>query len=334
MRTALLLSSLLALAACDQEYNISSNPDAFGEANPAKLETPTRTDRVLQITSPEVDVLWVVDNSCSMSEEQAAIAANFPLFMEYFLDSALDYHIGVVSTDMDDRNHQGLLRSAGEQLWIDTETDDAITRFGRMANLGINGSADEEGRAAAYTALELRAENDGFLRGEKAGLHIIVVSDEDDYSGTNPISRPEFVEYLLNLKEDPELVTFSSVVGPPGGCGGGGIFDEAEPGDNYFAITNEVGGVMHSICSEDWSRTLDDLGLLASGLKQEFFLAELPVDGTIKVTVVDQGDTFKLQEDRDWVYNDGRNSITLTDYTPPPLAQIEITYDLLKAQQN
>ena len=134
MRTALLLSSLLALAACDQEYNISSNPDAFGEANPAKLETPTRTDRVLQITSPEVDVLWVVDNSCSMSEEQAAIAANFPLFMEYFLDSALDYHIGVVSTDMDDRNHQGLLRSAGEQLWIDTETDDAITRFGRMAN--------------------------------------------------------------------------------------------------------------------------------------------------------------------------------------------------------
>ncbi len=334
MRTAFLLSALVTLAACDQEYNISSDPDAYGKPNPAVLETPKRTDRVLQITSPEVDVLWVVDNSCSMSEEQEAIASNFPQFMEYFLDSSLDYHIGVVSTDMDDPQQSGLLRPAGGGMrWIDTETDDALARFREMSRLGTDGSADEKGRAAAFTALELRAENDGFLRGEKAGLHIIVVSDEDDYSGANPITINEFVEYLLNLKEDPELVTFSSVVGPPTGCGGGGIFDEAEPGDDYFAITEQVGGVMHSICTEDWSRTLDDLGLLASGLKQEFFLAELPVPGTIEVTVIDQGADFELQEGRDWDYNEGRNSITLTDYTPPPLAQIEITYELLKGQQ-
>ena len=85
---------------------------------------------MLQITSPEVDVLWVVDNSCSMSEEQEAIASNFPQFMEYFLDSSLDYHIGVVSTDMDDPQQSGLLRPAGGGMrWIDTETDDALARF-------------------------------------------------------------------------------------------------------------------------------------------------------------------------------------------------------------
>ncbi|MFT4623414.1 MAG: hypothetical protein ACI8PZ_002070, partial [Myxococcota bacterium] len=246
MRGTLLLPVLLTLVACDQEYNISSDPDAYGDPNSQKLETPSRTDRVLQITNPEVDILWVIDNSCSMSEEQDELAANFPEFMAYFLDSSLDYHIGVVSTDMDDRSHSGLLQSAGGGMrWIDTETDDAVMRFSQMTRLGTDGSADEQGRAAAYTALELRAENDGFLRGEKAGLHVIVVSDEDDYSRDSPISSEEFIEYMLNLKEDPELVTFSSIVGPPTGCGGGGPLGDAEPGDNYFALTDAIGGVMH-----------------------------------------------------------------------------------------
>ena len=50
---------------------------------------------MLQTTVQAVDVLWVVDTSCSMAQEQTQLAENFEGFMTHFLDSGLDYHIGV-----------------------------------------------------------------------------------------------------------------------------------------------------------------------------------------------------------------------------------------------
>ncbi len=334
MRPATFLVPGVLLVGC-QEYNISSQPDAFGKNNPLELETPTRTDRVLQVTIPEVDVLWVVDNSCSMDDEQRAITANFPRFMEYFVDSGLDYHVGLVSTDMDDAQHQGKLQPAGHdgELWLDPDTPDPVERFGRMASLGVNGSGTEKGLAAAYSALELRPENDGFVRGPEAGLHVIVVSDEDDQSGGNPIAIPEFIEYMLGLKEDPELVTWSSVVTPAERCSGGLAGVDETPGDRYFDLTLGIGGIMHSICTDDWGAVLADLGEQAAAMRREFFLAELPVPGTVEVAVTDEGARYELDEGIDWEYDGGRNSVVLIDYVPPPFAEIEITYALLKGHQ-
>ncbi len=50
----------------------------------------------------KVDFLFVIDNSGSMAEEQAALIASFPKFIEAIkttLDMAQDYHIMVVDTD-------------------------------------------------------------------------------------------------------------------------------------------------------------------------------------------------------------------------------------------
>ena len=61
-----------------------------------------------------MDVLWVIDNSCSMLEEQTTLINNFGAFIGYFLDSQLDWHIGVTSTDMTNGGEpgtQGILRS-------------------------------------------------------------------------------------------------------------------------------------------------------------------------------------------------------------------------------
>ena len=66
----------------------------------------------MQVTVPSVDVLWVIDNSCSMTEEQQALTDNFNKFVQYFVGSGLDYHIGVVSTNWDNESgdHRGKLR--------------------------------------------------------------------------------------------------------------------------------------------------------------------------------------------------------------------------------
>ena len=39
----------------------------------------------------DVDVLWVVDNSCSMDEEMQQVATNFASFIDEFVDLGLNY---------------------------------------------------------------------------------------------------------------------------------------------------------------------------------------------------------------------------------------------------
>ncbi len=73
-----------------------------------------------ELPSGKVDLLFVVDNSCSMSAYQAALADTFPVVSNYFYGSGIDFHVGVVSTDTDDPSHSGRLRQAGGQKWIDT----------------------------------------------------------------------------------------------------------------------------------------------------------------------------------------------------------------------
>ena len=47
----------------------------------------------------QVDILFVVDNSFSMAEEQAGLDENFSLFLEQLINANADFRLGVVSTE-------------------------------------------------------------------------------------------------------------------------------------------------------------------------------------------------------------------------------------------
>jgi hypothetical protein len=320
------------LFACT-EYEIGNKGKIWGEPNPPELESPVQLDRIVQAPTPAVDVLWVIDNSTSMVEEQAALSANFAAFIDYFLDSGLDWHVGVVSTDMGNSNHQGKLRTANGVRFLDEDTTELLATFKSMVTISSTmTSTIESGRAAAYTALETRRNgyNDGFYR-DAASLAVVVISDENDYSGNTPVTRNEFVDWMLNLKTSPDKVNFSSIVGPPGGCP-----TAIEAGTDYISVTNSVGGILWSICNNDWATVLDELGMQASGLKREFFLSQLPVVDSIEVWVVFDGITYTFDEgecDDCYTYDPARNSITFNTFVPDPLAEVHIEYDVLAAEQ-
>jgi len=56
------------------------------------------TDTFGQEASPNVDILFVVDNSASMKEEQAALAAGFQAFIDEIENASADWHIGIITT--------------------------------------------------------------------------------------------------------------------------------------------------------------------------------------------------------------------------------------------
>ncbi|MBK6683507.1 MAG: hypothetical protein IPG45_03475 [Deltaproteobacteria bacterium] len=101
-------------------------------------EPETQVDELKQKPAALVDILWVVDNSGSMQEEQAALAANFEKFITGLTTcqgsgmandicdfntkkcavsgapcNPPDYHIGVISTDVRTPTDTGRLRRVG-----------------------------------------------------------------------------------------------------------------------------------------------------------------------------------------------------------------------------
>lgn len=319
---------LVATSACDPEGPDITRVDPVDNPD-APIAAETRTDRHSQVGVPAVDVLWVVDNSRSMFEEQQALSNNFTSFMRYFEEAGMDYHIAVTTTGWDSDEERGKLRTStdarGNSIqFIDADVRDPEVAFREMALIGTDGPMDEKGRAQVYSALEINLDdNYEFLR-DDAFLSVIVLSDEDDFSGDVPIGHDPFVSWLENLKGEPGKVSFSSIVGPDGGCG------NAEEGSEYLSITRAIGGVEHSICDPSWANVLESLGMQAAGLRSEFALSALPDVETIQVTGKLNREEIEYSERYDWVYVRQRNSIQFINEIPAPDTQLTITYDVAK----
>ena len=323
---------------CNSEAGIRAdelpNP---ADSSPRDPEPTIQVDRVLQVVEPVVDVLWVLDNSTSMDDDREALADAFPRFIQPFEDAGSDWHVGVITTDMETKGHMGRLREVGGDRWLhrDMKADIGAT-FLTMATQSINAEqvTAEFGREAVKTALYDESQkggfNEGFLRREStAYLHITVVSDEDDDTPEDQnLPLDAFIELLQLLKPLDSRLTFNSIVALQD------LGADGERGQAYIDVSEAVGGVVKSIFDkEGWDTLMDQLsGIQAPAPVGEFFLSRLPVPETIEVAAETlDGVTFVFVQDVDFVYNQTRNSVQFVDEPPPLGSSLEITYTVRAA---
>ena len=173
----------------------------------------------------QVDILFVVDNSGSMSEEQRRMAKSFPNFVQGLELSGLDYRIGIVTTDIESgtnpRVDNGVLQNgnliafpdksyfltprSGDIAYIEDQFRRTIkrneTRDCENSNFSpsLCPSDDERGIYAAYLAVN--ANKRDFFR-KNGHVAFIFLSDED-VRGTglnnHPFRLPEALDYPENL---------------------------------------------------------------------------------------------------------------------------------------
>lgn len=153
----------------------------------------------------KVDIIFVVDGSGSMADEQGNLLSAFPGFIDTMrteLDGAEGYNIGVIRTDGNDISCEpgryGVLvtrnfaagssnatctpyASGGRYM---TQEDNLTEKFSCAARVGIGGDGDEQPMQALTAALNPPNTdpgecNDGFLR-EDALLVIVIITDEED----------------------------------------------------------------------------------------------------------------------------------------------------------
>jgi len=290
----------------------------------------TITDSFQQAASQKVDMLFVVDNSCSMQEEQSSLAAGLAGVLSLTAQHGVDFQIGVTTTDVDTAGEAGRLvpisSGAAADRIIDGDTVDPSAVFTRNVSLGTNGSVDEQGLEAAYLALSdplLTGHNAGFLR-EAATLAVVIVSDEEDHSSR----QLSFYEaFLTGLKPGGADVALSAIVGTrqPSCAGAGGRADYAS---RYIQVAQSTGGVAESICSGDWSSILANIALNSFGFNAQFSLSSAPVPATISVAVdgVDVPSVTAGGQTR-WTYDSNANRVVFEgSSTPSAGASVEVSY--------
>ena len=322
--STLAMTMALALAGCQSERNFSGR---------------TYIDSFEQVPTDQVDILFVVDNSDSMLEEQEALAEGFNSFVSELENATIDFHIGVISTSQDSDDPD-----AGEMVGDTpflTKRDDYVVGFQRRARLGTGGSDKEKGLQAAVHALaphmQLR-QNKGFLR-ERANMLIVFVSDEDDCSDYGVLdSRPaadcyesrrdlipvsDLVARLESYKVLGGRLQISAIVGPyDGSCG-----EEAVAGFRYADAALATGGTLSKICERDWSAILGELGLNALGIVRQFKLTHAADVETIEVIVNDE----PVPQDtvNGWTYDSANWIVYFNgDSVPPRGSSITITYTI------
>ncbi len=289
----------------------------------AALSAADVVDVFTQSQTPAVDILFVIDNSGSMLQEQQSIAQNFSSFINFTVGLNIDYHIGVVTTDVSDADAGKLVAPYIANIGPDASAD-PIGDFVAMVNVGTDGSATEKGLAASVLAVTeplVSTANGGFLRPD-ALLSVIYVSDEDDFS-EGDVS--DYVDGLLSAKGyDSQAVIASAIAGePPAGCDANG--NSASSGDRYYDISLALEGLFESICTPDWSTTMEEIGIGTFSALTRFTLTRIPDEATIVVLV--NGVPIPADELNGWEYNEENNSISFNGTSVPDAgATVEISY--------
>ena len=235
----------------------------------------------------KADILFVVDNSCSMAEEQSDLSSNAQDFVDTLVAAGTDFQISVITTDSPEPVVSVITSDvfgAGKDL------SDAVM-------VGTSGYHLEMGQEMAKSSLGPGgALEKGFVR-KDATLSIVVISDEDDYS---PLTEVEYYDFFASIKEE-DLFFFHSVVGVGlyPGC-------TVEVGDRYLDQSLYTGGSSLDICAA-WGASLTTLANPVYIIPSIYPLTKPAIPSTVEVYL----DGYPVS--KGWYYDSSVNAVYFTD---------------------
>ncbi len=243
----------------------------------------------------KMDLVFVVDDSGSMDQEQANLAANFPKFIDVLNKfttkggDPIDYRIAVTTTGVDLATTQDIfgftvpgLSQKGDngrfrtnksmsRAWLERSDPSLTSTFSSIANVGTNGPSWEMPLQAGRLALgdRLKDSNKGFVR-DDALLGIVYLTDEEDCSvGSTSLKMgatqsctdiaedtASYVKFFDDLKQGHDRWATAVIAGQTD-CTSS--FGDAAEATRLKKFVSQVGktAVFSSICDGDLSGALN-----------------------------------------------------------------------------
>jgi hypothetical protein len=263
----------------DTRSDASTNPGV--DAGQSVEEDAGRNDARADRDEPRpsgcssMDLVFVVDNSGSMAEEQNSLVASFPKILPALealrtsTGQAIDYRIGVMTTDLSASKDGGRFRRTGggcdagpSRAWLQKGDANLSAAFACRAMVGTAGASQEQPLACLDQALTTRitdgsnADNGAPFVREDALLGVVIITDEDE-SNTTPVA--DFVAGLDRVKKGRDRWSAALVSGPAAGSCSSSQFGSAAAAPRLHELIAKIGvnGVASSICAGDLVASLE-----------------------------------------------------------------------------
>ncbi|KHD87877.1 MAG: hypothetical protein OM95_12555 [Bdellovibrio sp. ArHS] len=303
----------------------------------------------------KIDILWVIDNSGSMETSQNNLASNFQSFINRFNQYNYDFHMAVTTTDAWEKQFHSdsvkarirdgarLETSPGNYVTtssgvfvMDKQTANLSNVFSTNIKQGTLGNGDERAFESFKQSL-LEPFNVNFRRSE-AFLAVIIVSDEEDFSGSSESafedasknytvqSYVDFLDGFTNVAANGKNYSVSVISVPDAACKTQLSTDgfQRKISTRLPQLADLTGGVKGSLCS-NFGDTLELISDSIIQLSAVFKLNREPQVDTIKVTV--DGVTVNNDATNGWTYNASDLTITFHGTSVPGAnANIQIDY--------
>lgn len=244
------------------------------------------------------DIVWIIDNSGSMGNDQTTLSNSFDSFINGFLvNGKARYPFNILVTTTDKRHQTqyfGKLTSAKAEADFTTFRTD----FKSAVKVGTNGSGSErafESGAAFYSA------HSGQLGGNDRLAIYIVVSDEREQSTSKNVQQ--WAHSFQATKDNPAKVRFFNII-------------NSDSNDRYRDMASYTGGANYKI-TNNFDGILNSISSAVTSLLDSYILkgGRTILENSIVVEI--DGKVLPKTE-----YTYGLNSIK---FKKPPMAGATIT---------
>jgi len=283
--------------------------EMFAQGTDLKVQSETFAQN--SRASGTLDLLIVVDNSGSMSEEQSNLSSKLAPLLSFV--SASDWRVGVVTTDPNDGCLRGLISKSDQA---------ASSTFTQAVQAGIKGSGNERGILQAVNGLKGECNPGGSWLRPQSTVGVLIVSDEDNCSdgkgcGTDPWAQANYLtDYLHSIRQPGINARVYGLIGHPS-LTSTQCKTMASKANQYAAAISETGGTWGSICDADYSATLQAISQdISVILLTQFTLKHVPLNGALKVYFndVEQTSGYTIHEN-------------IVEFSVAPAAGVEVRFD-------
>ena len=264
-----------------------------------------RNEKVFQVKemslgSGAIDIVWIIDNSGSMSTYQKQVVQNAESFMKDFIGQSVNWKMGLISTSEGEKPYVGF---AGTDS-LDSTVPSPLNIFTAAVNrLGTSGDSTEKTFEPILKALK----NDpGFAR-PGVPTAFIMVTDAPEQSS---VTAPQFLEGFRGLLGNRKYFAYGIYAAHDFNCEGEGSWKYA--GSPYEEFINSAAVGRHYSLCEEFGPTLSKIGhQIATSITHSVFnLNRRPKLSTLRVEY--QGVALPpgpRDQNGWWIYDEGLNAI-------------------------
>ncbi len=263
----------------------------------------------------KLDIIWIIDNSGSMADEQQALGINFSSFIDDFITKNVDFKMGITTTDTSSPALKGRIVPGSDTKLtsVNAKANESQFKsdFKNLIKVGTSGSGHEKGLEASQGFMERYGTS--FIRPDAYLVFVILSDEEDQSSGTVSL----YTDYLKSFKSDAGLVKVYSIVDVfKTNCCQSGISTGAE---RYIWASKNTGAVFSDI-RNDFHSSLSAMGDQIINLLDSFPLANDPLVDSLKVYVNEVLSS-------DYTFDAVSRSIKFdANHLPPVGAEIKVKY--------